>query len=354
MISRLAATNFRNLEPFAWDLEPGSHLLLGENGAGKTSLLEAAYVASTTRSFRSARIADCRRLGSDRFELLAEAGEAGRIRLSVSWYEGNRHRAVNGSHTHLAEHLGVQPIVAWTAADVEAIKGEPKLRRRLLDRGVVSLRPGALDAITRYSRIAAEKRAALLRGEEDLAVWNILLAQVGSAILLLRLAYFDQLRAAFLRQLTESGIDLPEVDLEYRSSPRVTAETAEEALLRALSEAEPVERRRGMLLVGPHRDDLVLTLRRREVRHIASAGERRALGMLLAAAHGDVLEAAGLSPIYLLDDADAELSRRNLEQIWDRFHHRTQVIVSSSRPTVWKELPLDHRWEVSKGNLRAH
>lgn len=351
MFASLSTRCFRNLEPLSWELSPGSHLLYGENGSGKTSLLEAIYVLCTTRSFRSARLADCRRLGADSFDLKGEAGPSGRVRIEVSWSQGERRRAVNGSTGSLTEHLSMQPLVAWTAVEAEAMKGEPKLRRRLLDRGVVSLRPAALEVLSRYSRVLAEKRVALLKGLSDLPIWNALLAEVASTLIQRRHEYFKLLERAFAEQIAASGLDLPQVDLQYRSSPLPAEEATAESILAALERSEQAERQRKTALLGPHRDDLVLKLRGREVRQIASAGERRALGMLLAAAHGQVLAEAGLEPVYLLDDADAELSRRTLAALWGIFSGRSQVLVTSSRPAAWEGLPLLHRWFINGGRL---
>ena len=116
MLAQLTANGFRNLAPLSLRPEPGSRLFLGGNGAGKTSLLEAVYVLATTRSFRAAQIGDCARHGAGSFHLQGEIETDRRSALEVGWMEGQRVRALNGKITPIAEHLGVLPVVAWTAA----------------------------------------------------------------------------------------------------------------------------------------------------------------------------------------------------------------------------------------------
>src|SRR6185369_2133827 len=117
MLTHLAARDFRNLEPLAWAPVPGSHLLLGGNGAGKTSLLEAVYVLATTRSFRTSQIADCIRHGAEFFNLEGEIEDDRRTRLEVGWGGDWRRRTVNGRNAPLAEHLAVLPVVSWVTGD---------------------------------------------------------------------------------------------------------------------------------------------------------------------------------------------------------------------------------------------
>lgn len=351
MLSTLSARSFRNLDPLHWQLGPGSHLLLGDNGAGKTSLLEAIYVLATTKSFRAAQLADCRRHGEDEFSLGGEVETEVRTGLEVSWWRGERRRAVNGKQGSLADHLGVQPVVIWTAADAEALSGEPRLRRRLLDRGVVSLKPATLGSLARYRHALAQKRGALLSRGSDLGAWNQVLAQAAAAVIALRESYFERLERAFSETIAASGLGLPAVELAYRASPPDGAGEPQ-AVAQALERALPEERRREAALVGPHRDDLEVRLGGHPLRRVASAGERRAVGLLLAAAHGRVLEAAGRQPIHLLDDADAELSRDSLGRVWKAFGPERQSVVTSSRPAAWEGFFLGRRWQLEAGRLR--
>lgn len=352
MLSIFAASHFRNLEPLKWGPGPGSHLLLGGNGAGKTSVLEAVYVVATTRSFRTARLEDCLRHGAPSFNLEAEAETDRRSTLEVRWVEGKRVRLLNGKTSSLAEHLGTLPVVAWTWAEGEVLVGAPKARRRFMDRGVVGSRATSLEVLNRYRGALVQKRQLLLQGGEGLEVWNHLLATAAAELIRLRHAYVDRLRETLGTVVQESGLSFPPIEARYRPSPSNGLEGAE-AILENLERVRERERRRQLPLVGPHRDELEILWGGHDIRRVASAGERKALSLLLLAAHGRALEAVGTRPVYLLDDADAELSPQTHAAVWNVFRGVEQVIATSNRPQVWLTLEVGKAWEMDKGRMQA-
>jgi DNA replication and repair protein RecF len=350
LLSQLAAGDFRNLEPLTWVPGAGSHLLLGGNGAGKTSLLEAVYVLATTRSFRAAQIADCVRHGAAGFHLRGEVDADRRSTLDVGWNGGERVRLVNGKVAPLADHLAVLPVVAWTAAEAEVLVGAPKVRRRFMDRGVVGLRPSALDSLGRYREALRHKRELLLSDDAGIEIWNELLAAAAADVIALRHAYVERLRAALAAVLAAAGLPLPPIDVRYQPSPARGLEGAA-AIADSLARVVERERRRQLPLLGPHRDDLEIRWGGHEVHRVASAGERKALSLLLLAAHGRVIEEAGRSPVYLLDDADAELAAPTLAAVWRAFAGARQLFASSNRPQVWLTLEIGRLWEMERGRL---
>ncbi|HWM91385.1 MAG TPA: DNA replication and repair protein RecF [Thermoanaerobaculia bacterium] len=352
MISQLLANDFRNLEPLDWWPGRGSHLLLGGNGAGKTSLLEAIYVVATTRSFRAAQINDCVRHGSASFRVHAEVDTDHRSSLEVSWAEGTRERSLNGKVSPLAEHLAALPVVAWTSAEAEVLIGAPKARRRFLDRGIVGGRPAALEVLGRYREALRQKRQLLLQEGAGIEIWNELLASLAAEVIRLRHEYVERLRETLLAVLEESGLPFPPVDLRYRPSPASGLEGAE-AIALSLETVAERERRRQMPLLGPHRDELEILWGGHDIRRVASAGERKSLSLMLLAAHGRTLEGMGRSPVYLLDDADAELAPPTHASVWKVFEGNgtRQLFASSNRPQVWLTLKVGKIWEMEKGKL---
>ena len=377
MLRRLEAENFRNLHPLAWEPGAGRHLLLGGNGAGKTSLLEAVYAVATTRSFRTPRLAECVRHGEDGFQVRAEVETAARSTLAVSYDAGpgmggggGLDRSVNGERGPLSEHLEVLPVVAWSAADVEIISGPPAERRRFLDRGVVSLRPGALAALRRYRDALGEKRQLLARSTgagsppATLETWNRVLAEAAVEVARLRAAYARELDRRLAEVLAEilaatpahppdgsaGGVAFPEVTLRYRPSPAEALEGID-ALAERLDRSADSEWSRGMPLLGPHRDDLVIAWAGHDADRVTSAGERKALSLALTAAHGRVLTAAGREPVHLLDDLDAELAPDTLAAVWRIFDDATQLVASSNRPTVWEGLAIDRTTHLVSGRI---
>jgi DNA replication and repair protein RecF len=346
VLVQLEAHGFRNLEPLRLTLGSGSHLVLGANGAGKTSVLEAIYLLATTRSFRTSQLADCCRHGADRFHLRAEVEAAGRVRLDFDWQQGKSLRSLNGRRTPLAEHLAALPVIAWTAADAEILTGPPAERRRFLDRGIVSQRPAAISVITRYRQALQEKRRLLLGPAVELDAWNQVLAAAAAELILLRAEYAEELTGALERVLAECDLGLPPISLHYRCSP----DCADAAVIyEKLAAVAARERLLQQPVLGPHRDELRIRWQGQELRRVASAGERKVLGLALLAAHG--LVTARGNPIYLLDDADTELDPRRLQDLWRVFGNAGQILVTSNRPRVWEPLDITHRWHCETGTL---
>jgi DNA replication and repair protein RecF len=352
MLAHLAARDFRNLEPLSWRPAMGSHLLLGGNGAGKTSLLEAVYVLATTRSFRAFQIGDCARHGAGSFHIQGEIETDRRAGLEVGWMEGQRVRTLNGKVTPLAEHLAVLPVVAWTAAaEAEVLVGAPTARRRFMDRGVVGVRPSALEVLGRYREALRQKRGLLLSDGAGLEIWNEMLAATAADVIAQRHRYVDLLKVQLVQVLAASGLPFPEIELRYRPSPANGLE-GQGVIAAALDRVADRERRRQMPLLGPQRDELEILWGPHEIRRVASAGERKALSLMLLAAHGRVMEEAGRPPLYLLDDMDAELAAPTVTAVWGIFRGAAQLLATSNRPQVWLTLDVGTVWEMERGDLR--
>ena len=419
MLSHFTARGFRNLEPLDLAPSPGTHLLLGGNGAGKTSLLEAIYVLATTRSFRAGQVVDCVAHGATELALWGEVETDRRAALAVSVREGVRQRSVNGKPTSLTDHLAVLPVVAWAAVETGVLVGAPGARRRFMDRGVVATRPAALETLGRYREALRQKRELLARNGTGIEIWNELLAATAAEVIRLRAAYVDALRVELASVLNEvgevreigagpvaaasatpppgvpaltellfggnvaggaggagggmassgghaggqlgaqasaqAGLRLADIDLRYQPSPPQGLE-GPAAIAAVLDKAIERERRRQQPLLGPQRDELEILWGGHELRRVASAGERKALSLLLLAAHGRVVEAAGRRPVYLLDDADAELAPASVAAVWSVFARRVaatggQLFASSNRPQVWLTLAVDTLWQMEKGSL---
>jgi DNA replication and repair protein RecF len=351
VLVELRARNFRNLEDLTWRPAAGRQLLLGDNGSGKTSLLEAVYLAATTRSFRTTQPAECVRHGESGFELAAEVDAERRARLAVSFVGGRRERGVNGRAATLAEHLGVLPVLAWTAADGELLTGAPALRRRFLDRFVVGERPAAVDLLARYGRALLQKRELLAAGGNGaLEAWNALLADAAAELTALRAAAVERLETALVGVLEASQLAFPEISLAYRPSP-AEALAGRAAIAERLEALAGAERRRQAPLVGPHRDELEIRWGGHEVKRVASAGERKALALLLLAAQAEILRRGGREPLLLLDDADTELDRQALERVWRALPAGAQLLASSHRPEAWEGLAVEGRFALERGRV---
>ncbi|HVS63216.1 MAG TPA: DNA replication and repair protein RecF [Thermoanaerobaculia bacterium] len=358
MIRRLEAQRFRNLAPLSLVLREGSTLLVGPIGAGKTSILEAVYVATTTRSFRTSRLEECVQSSAvaeeQGFWSAAEVENARRSRLEVAWSTaGGLQRSVDGERLSISEHLERQPVLAFSWQDAETWVGDPELRRRFVDRGLVAERTAALDPLSKYRRVLAHKRSLLAEARarlSDLEPWNQLFAEAAGAVQRMRAAYLDRLERALAEAIGVSALELPGVSLAYHPSPAAEAGDGHD-LGRVLARlaAREIEARRP--LVGPHRDAIELRFRGRSLDRVASSGERKALALLCLAAQATLLEAAERDAALLVDDADVELDRPGLRGVWKALRRAPQVLVSSNRPEVWEGLGASHRLALAEGRV---
>ena len=349
MLTEIIYRGFRNLADGSWRPGPGGHLLVGSNGAGKTSLLEAVYVLATSKSFRAARVADCRRHDADELTLCGRIEGEARAELDVAWGAEGLRRRLNGKTAALADYLAPLPVVAWSAVSGRLIDGVPEVRRRFLDQGVVGTRPASLSVLARYRRALEQKRQLLKTGARGLDAWNEVLAASAARLIELRRSYLTELEAAFSELVTASGLELPALELRYRPSPGADLD----GIRAAFDDLAGRERQAGQPLAGPHRDELKLLWGGHEVRRVGSAGERKAFGLLLTAARGRVLETHSRPPILLLDDLDAELDDGRLERLWGLFSESPQVLASTTREDLASRLGRLTRWRLAEGSVDA-
>ena len=282
------------------------------------------------------------RRGAAAFAVRVESGEHPTRELALAWSAGERERTLDGKSAPLAEHLAVLPVLAWSQADGELLTGGPEPRRRWLDRGLVHRRPAALDALARYRRALAEKRALLARapragGEtrRALAAWNELLARHGAELATDRAALAGELDAELRGLVAAHAPELPPLAVRYLPAA-ATALAGEAELCETLARAADAELARRLPLVGPHRDDFALDWDGASARRQASSGERKLAGILLLAALGRRLAAAGREPALLVDDADAELDRTRLGRLAAALAGFRALVVTTSRPEAWQ------------------
>ncbi len=368
MIRSLSTVSFRNLVDAEIPLATGQTLFLGDNGAGKTSILEAIYVAATSKSFRAGQIEQCRREGDRGFSVAVESEIEGRHRVVVAWdSETSLSRRVNGSTVSLSQHLGIQPVLALTDRDAALLDGAPQLRRRLLDSLMIQERPTALATLARLRAVLQAKKAAIAQGQ-DLTPWNQLLAPLMVEIQRWREACVGDLAERFTQRVEELGLGELRPRLSYAPSrpdrgvpDRGVSDRGgsdqrvfeEEELVRALAARSGDERACGYLLWGPQRDDWRTSVFDRGVAARASQGERKALTLALLVAATERLVDQGGSPILLVDDVESYLDSRRLAEALVLLRRLPQVLLASSHRQRWEGAPMSSVYTVESGKVGA-
>jgi DNA replication and repair protein RecF len=336
-VEALSVRGFRNLATVDIELGPRFNVLAGDNGQGKTNLLEALYLVATSRSFRTAKLV----------ELLASEGETASIRAriredgdareqTVGLRSGVRAVRVDGKRpSSLAAYAVRTPVVVFHPGVIALSAGSGAERRKLLDRLALYLAPVSLADREAYSRAARARQRVLERrgeGAADLDDWEELMARHGSAVSRTRESAAARLVPSTVRAFLRIGA--PEVAL--RANYRRSAPADVERFRAALAGSRMRDRARGSASVGPHRDDLILELDGRLLRHVGSQGQHRAVTLALELAEIDVIaELRGVEPLLLLDDVSSELDRARTSALFAMLREgEGQVIVTTTRPEL--------------------
>lgn len=342
VLTSLAVRDFRNLARVDLSPSPRFNVVSGQNGQGKTSLLEAIYFVATSRSFRTHRPAELLRhgvsAGTVRAQFIEDAGEGGLppiAREQLAAVDGSRCSVrIDGARPPtLAAFATRSPVVAFHPEEMALSTGPASLRRTLLDRLALFMSAVAADHRARYER-ALKARQELLRkaspgAEAELEAFEALAARHGAALTRAR----SEAAAALVAELSVAfhHIAAPDLDLHAEYAPGGSPDEAEAAdALRRARRADAVRPTAGF---GPHRDDLVLALDGRRARVVASQGQHRAITLALKAAEvATIGRVRGLSPVLLLDDVSSELDAERTDALFAYLTRQTgQIFVTTTR-----------------------
>lgn len=312
-LDRLWLTDFRSYASADIEFAPGLTALLGANGEGKTNVVEAIGYLATLSSFRGAPTDALVRLGTPTAIVRAEGVRDERTLLIEAEIPATGRGRVMVNRQRLArtrDLLGALRVTVFAPDDLELVKGGPAGRRGYLDDALVSRRP-ALDSVrSDLDRVLRQRNALLKQSggrlspdvETTLAVWDAKFVDVGEHLARERAALVEQLEPVLA--LTYTHFAGREVEIRARYD----APWRDRGLAEALVDTRRDELRRGVSLVGPHRDELVVTIDGLPSRTHASQGEQRSLALALRlAAHRVVTDAVGTPPILVLDDVFSEL-----------------------------------------------
>lgn len=361
---RLSIRAFRNLKRAELDLPAAGMVLVGENGQGKTNLLEAIYYLRLLRSLRGAQDAELVTFGEAGFHLAGEIEGARAHDVTVGFDKLGRRKKITldgREPERMADALGAFPAVIFSPRDAVLVAGAPVERRRFLDVMLaLSSRPYLL-ALQRYRGALARRNAAMREmrlnhaaREACAAVWEPALASNGAIIYSARQEWANTYAGQYASRCEAIG-ERGAASMRYASSLDATRRDAEQALLAALEKKRPIDVKRGITHAGPHRDDLDLSLESRELRTYGSAGQQRTAAIALRLLEAATLrEATRAEPLVLLDDPFAELDARRASRILELLSHeeRGQTILAVPRdadiPGAFTRL---ERWRVDAGVL---
>ncbi len=384
-VSHLALHNFRSYTLADVPLGPGVTAFVGRNGQGKTNLVEAIDYLSRLSSHRVATDAPLIKAGAAQAIVRAAVVKDGRtavLEVELNPGKANRGRINKSTLPRVRDLVGLVRTVVFSPEDLSLVKGDPGERRRFLDDLLVLRTPRLSGILSDHDRILKQRSSLLKtagaarRGSSNqdaalstLDVWDSHLARVGAELLAERLALVEELRpyvgAAYATVARGASRDdavlaykpsfeLPE---SIRSAPsRPDREVLTEALLDELGKRRNDELDRGVCLVGPHRDDLVLSLGHEgadplPVKGYASHGESWSFALSLRLAAYDLLRADGDDPILILDDVFAELDTERRAQLAALVADAEQVLITAAVGADVPEALAGVRYTVAGGEV---
>ncbi|MEQ4300563.1 DNA replication/repair protein RecF [Plantactinospora sp. B6F1] len=385
-VRRLELVDFRSYERVGVDLEPGGNVFVGPNGVGKTNLVEALGYVATLASHRVATDAPLVRAGAATAVLRCAIVHDGRellVELEIAPGRANRARLNRSPARRARDVLGALRLVLFAPEDLELVRGDPAERRRYLDDLLVTRMPRYAAVRTDYERVVKQRNALLRtaylarktaggRGRaaradperaaegggdlSTLAVWDTHLARHGAELLAGRLELVAALGPHVTKAYDAVAAGRGAASIAYRPSVELTdpvpdRSTLEAALSTALAEARSAEIDRGMTLVGPHRDELTLTLGALPARGYASHGESWSYALALRLAGYDLLRADGVEPVLVLDDVFAELDSGRRDRLAELVAGASQLLVTCAVADDVPQALRGARYEVSDGRV---
>ncbi|MEV7552637.1 DNA replication/repair protein RecF [Amycolatopsis sp. NPDC089917] len=379
-LRHLQVTDFRSWPQADLALEPGPTVLVGQNGRGKTNLLEAIGYIATLGSHRVATDAPLVRHGCERALIRVAVVNEDReltVELEITPGKANRARVNRGAVGKPRDVLGILRTVLFSPEDLALVRGDPGERRRFMDELLVLRAPRYAGVRADYEKVLKQRNALLKTagkrrtGREDpyalstLDVWDDHLSVAGAALLAARLNLIADLAPYAASAYMGVAPDSRPAKITYKSSlgeampegygtpdgPRADQAVLKEVLVEALKRSRNLELERGVSMVGPHRDELDLILGEAPAKGYASHGESWSFALALRLGSYELLRGEAGEPVLLLDDVFAELDRRRRARLAEVAAGAEQVLVTAA---VDEDVPAElagHRFLVADGEI---
>lgn len=375
-ISSLQLENFRNYRQLSVSFEPGINLLIGENGAGKTNLVEACVYLSTLESHRVSGYTAL--IGSEgaSSQLSLKAKNDGReIAVAAELNRDKPNRYFLNSHQvkRTSDLVGVSKVVVFAPEDLDLVRRDPQDRRKFLDESMIQLKPRLAGVKADYERVLKQK-AALLKSARQVSgpdlttldIWDDQLVALGTEIIFHRQELISKifpLLQDFYHQLSgqpeslelilKTSVAGGEEEDDFQSLSSWDKQEIQDAFYQRLSELRPKELERGVSLVGPHRDELTILKSGLLARNHASQGEAWSLALGLKLAMAQLLRSDSQSgdPVLILDDVFAVLDAGRRQRLVEFVINNEQVLITSADLEAVPDLLVAKRLEVVGGEV---
>jgi DNA replication and repair protein RecF len=379
IIRKLKLLNFRNYAQLELTFSETTNFFYGGNAQGKSNLLEALHCLSLTRSFRTGADQELLRLGAEASEIAGEyVDERGSEHQVTILYRRGQSKQISLDRKRLHSHaslLGKFPVVLFSPESHHLTAGAPAERRRFIDILLSQGSPVYLADLQEYNRILRQRNALLAQFIPDghsknskenrgadrqtpvgtLAAWDESLALYGCKIIQARYQFVQDNAALVQEAYAQISVSSHSLQLAYRSQFEAQAQIEEitsQRFIERLGEYRAREKQRGQTLVGPHRDDLELSINGAELRRYGSRGEHKSAIMALKMMETEYLkQKLNIAPIILLDDLISELDEARVRQCLQYFSGRGQLFISAVSLIADESLQKAAKFQVRAGNI---
>lgn len=351
-LKRLFLRNFRNYKQAEAIFSPSVNVIQGENGQGKSNLLEAIHLVSTGRSFRTHSLPDLITFGEKFFYLEAEFQKEGIAQTLRVYYDENTRKVQYNETVYpsLNSLLGILPSVLLTPDDLSLVSGNPAERRRFLDLHIAQTDPLYVHHLGRYYK-AVKQRNHLLKTKSDAAIgaWEQMMAQSASYIVNKRKHASEALKTPSSQWMEVLSQKRDAIDLNYQSS--LSGGDTADHFQQIWQKMRPKEMHVGATLVGPHRDDMMIHLSEKPAKVFSSEGQKRScISALRFAEWQRMAETLGAYPILGIDDFGIQLDEGRRLQLKNHLPKFKQVFLTSPVPLQYEQI---HILTIEKGIINS-
>lgn len=361
-INSLYLNNFRNYEKQEIIFANGINILVGSNGQGKTNVLEGIYYLLTGKSYRVSHESELIHWGQKNFYLKANFQAFGRKYCLESYYEkGKKAIKINNiACQKLSEYVGMINVVFFTPDDLNIIKSGPLERRRFIDLLIIQIKPSHISLLNTYIRILKQKnkllKSKLSKAEirDQLMVWNDQLLEVGTRIIRNRYEITEKLQNQCSKMFSQVFGCQEDMDIQYISLGKKGLEETLAYFPEALEKYKEPELEKRAVLVGPHRDDIIVSINGRSARYYASQGQQRSLVLCLKLAEMEIINNEKEEyPILLLDDVLSELDESRREYLMDYIaFSNIQTMITATDLSQTEKQKEGSIYRVKQGTIR--
>src|SRR6056297_2196160 len=343
-INKILLKNYRNIEKTYLNLNPNLNIFIGNNGQGKTNLLESVYLIATTESHRTNR--DSELINWDKDKALIQLKILKKdYDLTISYEIEGRNKSIkinNNPLEKISDLVGNLNVILFSPEDLKIIKGGPSNRRKFLDLEISQVNPYYYHLLKEYNHIIRQRNNLLKKMYHQknkdinlLEVWDEKLAEKGSKILLKRLKVLKKLKILARlsqRKLTNGNENLSiNYDCTLNINNDYSLEDIKNVFLNKLKDDRNDEFERGYTLSGPHRDDSIFKINKVNVRKYGSQGQQRTVALGLKLAELEFMKSeSGEYPVLLLDDVFSELDKTRKNTLLSIINDKIQTLITTT------------------------